>query len=61
MGINKNGNCFIENKKGKLIHESDVTEINIHDILFDFIVNYLQFFIYRPKPFFLADFIKWSG
>jgi len=57
IGINKNGNAFIENKNGKLIHEAEVNEKYIHEMLLDFISNYLSFFV-NPKTYSLTDFIK---
>jgi len=57
MGINKNGNAFIENKNGKLIHEAVVNEKYIHEMLLDFITNYLKFFV-KTKTYSLTDFIK---
>jgi len=57
MGINKNGNAFIENKNGKLIHEAEVNEKYIHEMLLDFITNYLKFFM-KTKTYSLTDFIK---
>lgn len=57
IGINKNGNAFIENKNGKLIHEAEVNEKYIHEMLLDFISNYLNFFV-NPKTYSLTDFIK---
>ena len=57
MGINKNGNAHIENKNGKLICESEVNTKYIHEMLLDFITNYLKFFV-NPKTYSLTDFIK---
>ena len=37
MGINKNGNAFIENNKSILLCEAEVNEISIHDMLLDFV------------------------
>lgn len=57
IGINKNGNAFIENKNGKLIHEAEVNEKYIHEMLLYFISNSLNFFV-NPKTYSLTDFIK---